>query len=79
MQKKKRLLSLYLHRKSSKQLMKTVIITIILVLVSVLLLGVKVLFVKGSTFPSGHVGHSAALRKRGIGCASEEESPRVKP
>ncbi len=50
--------------------MKTVLVTIVLLLLSVILLGVKVLFVKGSTFPSGHVGHSAALRKRGIGCAS---------
>ena len=52
--------------------MKTLVLTIILVLISVLLLGVKVLFVKGAKFPSGHVGHSEALRKRGIGCASGE-------
>lgn len=59
-----------MHRESKIGLMKTVLITIVLLLVSVILLGVKVLFVKGSTFPTGHVGHSAALRKRGIGCAT---------
>lgn len=54
--------------------MKIVILSIALVLVSVLLLGVKVLFVKGSSFPSGHVGHSKAMRDRGIGCSSSEDT-----
>ena len=35
--------------------MKTVILAIVIVLVCVILLGVKVLFVKGAKFPSGHV------------------------
>lgn len=52
--------------------MKTVIIAIVVVLACVLLLGVKVLFVKGATFPSGHIGHSAAMRKKGIHCASAD-------
>ncbi|MBP3538131.1 MAG: hypothetical protein J6J93_11430 [Muribaculaceae bacterium] len=59
--------------------MKTVLLTVALVLISVLLLGVKVLFVKGSSFPSGHISHSAALRKRGIGCASSDSSNTEKP
>lgn len=59
--------------------MKTVFLTIVLLLVSVVLLGIKVLFVKGSHFPSGHAGHSAALRRRGIGCASaDDKAPNVK-
>lgn len=59
--------------------MKIVILTIILLLVSVVLLGVKVLFIKGSHFPSGHAGHSPELRKRGIGCASApDKAPNVK-
>lgn len=53
--------------------MKTIILAVLLLLVAVILLGVKVLFIKGATFPSGHAGHSAALRKRGIGCASADE------
>ncbi len=52
--------------------MKTVLLTIIMVLVSVVLLGVKVLFVKGGRFPSGHAGSQPELRRRGIGCAHEE-------
>ncbi len=50
--------------------MKLAILTIIILAVSFLLLGIKVLFVKGAKFPAGHVGDSAALRKKGIGCAS---------
>ena len=36
--------------------MKIVIIAIILLLVCVVLMGIKVLFIKGASFPSGHVG-----------------------
>lgn len=56
--------------------MKTLILSIVIILICVILLGVKVLFIKGSKFPSGHVGHSAALRKRGIGCATGEHGVR---
>ncbi len=61
--------------------MKTIVLSIALVLAAVLLLGVKVLFIKGSEFPSGHTGHSAALRRRGIGCASagELKTNKLKP
>lgn len=36
--------------------------------IAVVLLGVKVLFVKGGRFPSGHAHDSQELRRRGIGC-----------
>ncbi len=52
--------------------MKTVILAIVIVLLSVLLLGVKVLFIKGAKFPNGHVHSSPALRKRGISCAESD-------
>lgn len=50
-----------------KTAMKTVVLTMILLIICVVLLGIKVLFIKGARFPSGH---TAALRKKGIGCAS---------
>lgn len=56
--------------------MKLAILTIILLLLAVVLLGVKVLFVKGAKFPSGHIGHSEAMRRRGIGCAAHSEKGR---
>lgn len=54
--------------------MKTVLLSILLVLVSVVLLGIKVLFVKGAKFPSGHAHDSEALRRKGIGCAHSDSS-----
>ncbi len=54
-------------------MLKTVLITIIFVALCVVLLGVKVLFVKGGRFPSGHVHDNAALRRQGISCASARE------
>lgn len=50
--------------------MKLVILSIILIGIAVVLLGVKVLFVKNGKFPSGHAHDIPALRKKGIGCAS---------
>ncbi|MBO4994910.1 MAG: hypothetical protein J6C78_02960 [Muribaculaceae bacterium] len=44
----------------------------ILLFMALLALGVRVLFVKGGKFPSGHVGSIPELRRRGIKCASHE-------
>ncbi len=58
--------------------MKVVILAIIIVAICFLLLGVKVLFVRGGRFPSGHT-HSAAFRSRGIGCAHGTDAEPEKP
>lgn len=50
--------------------MKVILLSIAIVGVCVLLLGVKVFFVPGARFPSGHIHEHAALRRRGITCAS---------
>ena len=52
--------------------MTVVVLTVLLIGLAVVLLGVKVLFVKGGKFPSGHVHQNEALRRRGIGCASAD-------
>ncbi|MDE6509507.1 MAG: hypothetical protein K2K99_04820, partial [Muribaculaceae bacterium] len=49
--------------------MKLLFLTIFLLLIAVILLGVKVLFVKGGKFPSGHVASNPEMKRRGIGCA----------
>lgn len=54
--------------------MQTVFLTIILIGLAVVLLGVRVLFVKNGKFPSGHVHDIPALRKKGIGYASENRT-----
>lgn len=51
---------------------KIVLISILLVGICVMLLGVRVFFVKGGKFPNTHIHGNAALRKKGITCASEE-------
>lgn len=51
--------------------MRLVIISIILVGIAFVLLGVRVLFVRGGKFPSGHIHSSEAMRARGISCASQ--------
>ena len=49
-------------------MLKTVIISIALIGLAFVLLGIKVLFIKGSRFPSGHVHASPQLRQRGVRC-----------
>lgn len=46
--------------------MKLLLLAIILVILAIVLLGVRVLFVKGGRFPFHH--GSQALRQRGVGC-----------
>lgn len=54
--------------------MKIILLTIVLLASAIVLMGIKVLFIKGSKFPSGHVHDNAALRERNIGCASSERN-----
>ncbi|WP_168776955.1 MULTISPECIES: hypothetical protein [Muribaculum] len=54
--------------------MITIICTIALLLIAIILLGVKVLFIRGSKFPSGHIHNNAALRSRNINCVSAHDN-----
>lgn len=61
-------------------MIETVLITLIIVAVSLLLLGVKVFFVKDGRFPNSHVSGNPALRRKGIGCVqSQDREARRKP
>ncbi len=53
--------------------MKIVLLTIIIMGIAIMLIGVKVLFVKGGKFPSGHVHDHPALRDKNIGCALNDK------
>lgn len=53
--------------------MKIVFFTIILLAIAIILMAVKVIFVKGGRFPSSHVHDNEALRKRNIKCSSCED------
>lgn len=54
-------------------MLKTVFITILFVAIGVLLLGVKVFFVKGGKFPNSHVSGNKAMRDRKIGCVQSQD------
>lgn len=49
-------------------MLKTLLFTLIIVGVSLAFLSIKLLVKKNGRFPNTHVGHSAAMRKRGITC-----------
>lgn len=51
----------------------SVLLILLIVAISVLLLGVKVFFVKGGRFPNGHVSGNKAMRERGIGCVQSQD------
>lgn len=63
---------IYLQSESTFMI-RILLITFVILAAAIVLLGVKVLFVKGAKFPSGHVGDSKALRRKGIGCAADDK------
>ncbi len=48
-----------------KTLFITVILAVVLIGIAIVALGIKVLFVKGGRFPSGHAHDLPELRRRG--------------
>lgn len=61
-------------------MLETILITLLIVAICVILLGIKVFFVKGGRFPNGHVSGNKAMRERGIGCIqSQDREARKKP
>ena len=53
--------------------MATIVLTLVIVGLAVLLLGVKVFFVKGGRFPNTHIDDNPEMRKRGITCAKDKD------
>ena len=56
-----------------KQMLKILLLTLAIVGLAVVLLGVKVFFIKGGRFPNTHIHDNAEMRKRGIKCAKDKE------
>lgn len=54
-------------------MLDTVLITLLIVAICVLLLGLKIFFVKGGKFPNGHVSGNKAMRDKGIGCVQSQD------
>lgn len=54
-------------------MLEIILITLLIVAFCIILLGVKVLFVKGGKFPNTHVSGNKAMRKQGIGCVQSQD------
>lgn len=54
-------------------MLDTILITLLIVAICIVLLGIKVFFVKGGKFPNGHVSGNKAMREKGIGCAQSQD------
>ena len=54
-------------------MLKTILITVLIVAICMALLSVKILFKKNGRFPNTHVSGSKAMRERGIGCVQSQD------
>ena len=54
-------------------MLKTIIISFILLAVAILLMGIRIFFTKKGTFPNTHISGSQAMKDRGISCATSQE------
>lgn len=54
-------------------MLKTILITLLIVAICMALLSVKILFKKNGRFPNTHVSGSKAMRQRGIGCVQSQD------
>ena len=51
----------------------TLLTSLLIVAICIVLLAVKILFVRGGKFPNTHVSGNKAMRERGIGCVQSQD------
>ncbi|NDV83618.1 hypothetical protein [Bacteroides sp. 51] len=51
----------------------TLLTSLLIVAICIVLLAVKILFVRGGKFPNTHISGSKAMRERGIGCVQSQD------
>ncbi|MCD8282988.1 MAG: hypothetical protein LUC22_07030 [Prevotella sp.] len=54
-------------------MIKTLLLSMLIIAIAVLLLAVKVIIRKGGRFTSIHIHDSKAMKARGIGCVMEQD------
>lgn len=54
-------------------MLKTLLLTALIVAACLLLLGIRIILVKGGKFPNSHVSGNKAMRERGIGCVQSQD------
>lgn len=60
-------------------MLKTILLTLIIVAVSMAFLAIKLLVKRNGRFPNLHIGGSAAMRKRGITCVQSMDFAERQP
>ncbi|HML71807.1 hypothetical protein ACOMSG_01820 [Macellibacteroides fermentans] len=51
----------------------TLLLTVLILVICAMLLGIKIIFVKGGKFPNTHIEGNPALGKKGIHCSSRQD------
>ncbi|MCD7898870.1 MAG: hypothetical protein LUH22_03075 [Bacteroides sp.] len=51
----------------------TILITLLIVAICLVLLAVKIVFIRGGKFPNTHISGNKALTKKGIGCVQSQD------
>lgn len=64
---------LYICTTKVIEMLKTALITMLIVAICIALLSVKILFKKNGRFPNTHVSGSKAMREKGIGCVQSQD------
>jgi hypothetical protein len=54
-------------------MLKTILISVLIVAIGVILLAVKILFSKKGRFPQTHISGNRSMRERGIGCVQSQD------
>lgn len=54
-------------------MLKTILITVLIVAICIALLSIKILFQKNGRFPNTHVSGNKAMREKGIGCVQSQD------
>lgn len=54
-------------------MLQTLFFSLLIVAICLILLGIKVFFVRGGKFPNGHVSGNKVLRDKGIHCAQTQD------
>ncbi|MEA4936864.1 hypothetical protein SDC9_150281 [bioreactor metagenome] len=49
------------------------IVSSVLLLLGILILGFRIFFIKGGTFPNIHIGGNKALKEKGVECATSQD------
>ncbi len=54
-------------------MIKTILISIAVLMIGILLMGIKTFFTKKGNFPSLHISDSQPMKDRGISCATSQD------